>query len=260
MLLSPPMVLARLVGLKWQTRRMPQLPRAAPQHIRDFSGEWEATTIGGPGVKDARGRPFPEHAAIWHPRTGFTIHAPWCAGDRIWWREAWRTSARLDHMSGAAIADASLNAGYSSPWAPIQYEADQKRNGAWNGFGLPQDLNSQKAGRYRHGRFMPRWAARLVDEVTEVRAQRLQEISEADAIAEGIERLHVDSLGRQQWRMYPHTDGVPGEEVVTYVGKQYTLRPIESYKSLWLSIHGPGSWDANPFVWPITFKSPTDHG
>lgn len=75
---------------------------------------------------------------------------------------------------------------------------------------------------------MPRWASRITLDVTEVRVQRLQDISEEDARAEGVRG---------------NASGPWGCEGV-----------IEDFSDLWESIHGPGSWDANPWVAAITFK------
>jgi hypothetical protein len=74
---------------------------------------------------------------------------------------------------------------------------------------------------------MPRWASRITLEITGVRVERLQDISEADAIAEGVDALPMET--RQS------TAGL-------------------DYRALWESINGPGSWDANPWVWCIEFK------
>lgn len=78
---------------------------------------------------------------------------------------------------------------------------------------------------------MPRWASRIALEITSVRVERLQDISEADAIAEGTPGGH----GAIQ-------------------GYGYNASPCEHYRALWESINGPGSWDANPWVWVIEFK------
>jgi hypothetical protein len=86
---------------------------------------------------------------------------------------------------------------------------------------------------------MPRAASRITLEITGVRVERLQDISEADAIAEGIERSYA------QWRDY-RTD-----QAVNYPS---AATPVESYRTLWESINGPGSWDANPCVWVVEFK------
>lgn len=75
--------------------------------------------------------------------------------------------------------------------------------------------------------FMPRRLSRITLEITDVRVERLQDISEEDAIAEGIEGSgDCGSIGFGRW----------------------------AYRKLWESINGKGSWDANPWVWAITFK------
>jgi hypothetical protein len=81
---------------------------------------------------------------------------------------------------------------------------------------------------------MPRWASRTLLEVVAVRVERLQEISETDAIAEGLLR------DRNGWRGAPDLP--------------WFASPIAAYRSLWESINGAGSWDANPFVWVVEFR------
>ena len=74
---------------------------------------------------------------------------------------------------------------------------------------------------------MPRWASRITLEVTEVRVQRLQDISEEDAEAEGF---------RQD------------------CGGQFVDMARDQFHRIWLKLHGPGSWDANPWVAALTFE------
>ena len=76
---------------------------------------------------------------------------------------------------------------------------------------------------------MPRWASRILLEITSVRVERLHEISEADAKAEGV------TLPKRTCTMY---DGIWRDE----------------YHALWESINGPRTWAANPWVWVIEFK------
>jgi hypothetical protein len=92
---------------------------------------------------------------------------------------------------------------------------------------------------------MPRWACRIELEITGVRVERLQKISEADAQAEGIEwNPNLDPLGPCKWRHYgqPNTGIYPASS---------------SFETLWKSINGAGSWDANPWVWVVEFKRVT---
>lgn len=95
---------------------------------------------------------------------------------------------------------------------------------------------------------MPRWASRITLEITGVRVERLQDISEADAIAEGIDGAFVE--GGRYWRNYSLSDA----EAMCAPMLNF---PTESYRTLWESINGPGSWDANPWVWVIEFERVT---
>lgn len=135
-------------------------------------------------------------------------------GDRLWVRETWAAPHSEDGRPPRAIQCDQLR---------IHYLASEGRGGlVW-----------------RPSIHMPRWASRITLEITGVRVERLQEISEADAIAEGIERSY------DQWRDY-RTD-----QAVNYPS---AATPIDSYRTLWEEINGQGSWDANPWVWVVEFK------
>jgi len=81
---------------------------------------------------------------------------------------------------------------------------------------------------------MPRWASRILLEIVAIRVERLQDISGADCIAEGIA-----SAPGGWW------SGATGQSSPT---------PVGAYALLWESIHGPGLWAANPWVWVIEFR------
>lgn len=91
--------------------------------------------------------------------------------------------------------------------------------------------------RWRPSIHMPRAASRITLEVADVRVERLQDISEADAVAEGVPN---------QTRLTGYSkDG----------GCQWgPAEPVAEYCSLWEQINGPGSWDANPLVWVVKFR------
>lgn len=76
-----------------------------------------------------------------------------------------------------------------------------------------------------------RWASRITLRITDVRVERVQDISEADAIAEGLHQGF--------WE---------------YDNGECNLTAKEGFEALWESLHGPGSWDANPWVWAIEFE------
>lgn len=88
---------------------------------------------------------------------------------------------------------------------------------------------------------MPRWASRILLEITNVRVERLNDISEQDAIAEGIERYNDDGI------VYygPYGKG--------------DCRPERAFSDLWKSIYGDESWEKNPWVWCISFKRVQEH-
>jgi len=93
--------------------------------------------------------------------------------------------------------------------------------------------------RWRPSIHMPRWASRITLEVTTVRVERLQDISEADAIAEGCTQNH----NGYYWGGPHPVSGL--KQLATAKG---------AYQDLWESINGPDSWAANPWVWAIEFR------
>jgi hypothetical protein len=101
--------------------------------------------------------------------------------------------------------------------------------------------------RWRPSIHMPRWASRLTLTVTDVRVQRLHDISEADAVAEGIVPVT---------RHFPPLQGVPHqlrERTIYEWSGGWSVRAADAYAVLWNSLHGPDAWDANPWVVALTF-------
>ena len=90
--------------------------------------------------------------------------------------------------------------------------------------------------RWKPSIYMPRWASRITLEVTGVRVERLQDISEADAIAEGCSLECMTPTGDDSGSAIHGPGG---------------------YIALWESINGPGSWDVNPWLWVVEFKRVT---
>lgn len=236
-LFNAAMVRALLAGTKTQTRRV--MPHQPPEILPGYLAKvyWPA--------RDRHMTSDPESAAYLQferpgdydgmhvMRDGFGFRCPYGQpGDRLWVREAWRTADTLDSMSPSAIADKCLDAGYRKPWAPLQWESDGSKNKDWSGFG-PGNGVVVGPGKLRPGIHMPRWASRITLEVTGVRVERLQDISEADALAEGAE-YGFDCEGG------------------------FTLHPLgnrrHGYAHLWEEINGAGSWDLNPWVWVVEFK------
>lgn len=203
MIFSGPMVCAIQRGDKTQTRRTVKLP-PAPEHL----GAWEPTTIGGEGVRYADGTAAAERVALWHTRTGDVLTCPYGEpGTRLWVKETW---AKSSDARSTIFRE------------PYLYRVDFPDR--WRG-------QSHYDGRWRSPRFMPRAANRITLVLTDVRVQRLQDISAADIRAEGIESpehrafcaMSCDSL-RAAWI------------------------------ALWDGINGKRApWAVNPWVWAFTF-------
>lgn len=235
-LFSAPMVRAILSGQKMQTRRtvkpQPEHPHFATRHML---------------ATDDEGADLYLHSAT----LAKAIRCPYGQpGDRLYVLEAWRTLDELDPYSGGRLAEMCLDAGYRMPWAPIQYEADKERRN-WQNVGTPPKTEPPKPGRYRHARFMPRWVSRILLEVVSVRVERLNAISEADAIAEGIacENVIVDTYyangHHEVWADRCFFDGGCEEGYES---------AADAYAELWNNINGPDAWASNPWVWVVEFK------
>lgn len=146
-------------------------------------------------------------------------------GDRLWVRET------------HAIVPAS--AYWHDSTIPHRVHADEHGDPWWSVY--REGWERSAPSRWRPSIHMPWWASRITLVVVDVRVERLHEINEEDARAEGIERLGGG------WRDYLRD----GEAYVTGVG---------SFASLWESINDPGSWVANPWVWRVEFRRLSDGG
>lgn len=104
-----------------------------------------------------------------------------------------------------------------------------------------QKLLKRKSGitKKQPGRFMYRSCSRITLEVTDIRVQRLQDITEEEAIAEGIEKTS-SMHGYSYYRDYLYGGG--------------DLKPIESFRSLWESLHGKNAWQNNIWLWVVEFQ------
>lgn len=225
---SPPMVRAIDEGRKTMTRRVIS-PRTAEfgSAPRKF---WSHSDFGRALVDS-----LPEHGQYLHVPCheddddavfcdvcrdmgwGGTSHRLWPRinpGDILWVREPWRTEARFDDLPPREIPQST----------PIIFEAD-----------YPRDQDGECRGRSRPGMFLPRWASRLTLEVTSVKVERLQEISEEDADAEGMQRPFV-TLDGQDWPVFES--------------------PVNAFARLWDSLNAKRgyAWEANPWVAAYSFR------
>lgn len=169
-----------------------------------------------------------------------------CPRDQLWTRETWAHYQTVNHIRkshGGAFSEVSDGlAGYRA-------DGHDTINDFRDHVRLMSDCDLEaieiNGDRWRPSIHMPRWASRITLLVTDVRVQRLQDISEADAIAEGIDRAlePADYYGRQRVRFCSLT----GDNFV------WRHSAIAAYRDLWQSINGPGSWDENPFVAAYSF-------
>jgi hypothetical protein len=141
---------------------------------------------------------------------------PWMVGDRLWVRERGAISASKQAFVHYVGNEPSLDAGRDSSIWPRS-----------------PDGTPYKPCVSIH---MPRWASRLKLEVTDRKVERLQDISEADARAEGADPVHMQPGGQT---------GDPGDGWISY---------IEDFRRIWQTINGPGAWAANPWVVAISFR------
>lgn len=114
----------------------------------------------------------------------------------------------------------------------VHYQADEQRPT------YRVNESTDQGWRLKIGRYPPRWASRITLEVTGVRVERLQSISEEDAKSEGVPPL----MGTE----------VAGHHVTTSIvdGGKYR----DGFRAIWGQINGAASWDANPWVWAIEFR------
>lgn len=242
MLFSAPMISALLAGRKVQTRRPIKLPTKG-EYIRPDMGGWAATTSGGGGCfrigRTGERIPVPEEPAIWNQTTGTTLAMRYAVGDRIWVRETVRAEELSDGTDGVRyLADE----GWIGDFAPIPNTPEAAER--WGVLHAYRGSRGEKVP----GIHMPKWASRLTLYVTEVRVERLQDCSEADARDEGVEYETADPPFWYVPGIYPHS--------ITAVGaEERNPRPAAaSYAKLWNHINGPGSWESNPWVVAISFR------
>lgn len=206
---SAPMVRALLAGSKTQTRRLLKLPTkthsGGPIYERPDMGGWAATTHGGEGCftigRDGQRHAVPEIPGLWHQTTGTCVAAPYVVGARLYVRETWSHTG--DHVFEVfearirGIGGVIYRADESSDWPHAKY---------WPSIHMPREFS------------------RITLTVADVRVQRLQDTSEADARAEGVEMV---------------------------AGRNYR----DGYAILWNSLHTKPSerWDDNPWIVAVTF-------
>lgn len=277
-LFSGPMVRAILEGRKSQTRRIVK-PQPQPH--------------GGAGLAPIK--PYHTSLGDWAwvladtgHGSGTTFKCPHGqTGDLLWVRETFtyweRPDPKIDITPRANESSRPADGKRYQRWLArtmpsadegagedfLVYKADDfKRSlGEWK---HPHPIYEHCVGRFGKtlpAIFMPRWASRLTLRITGVRVERLQEISEADSLAEGCraveaepwwqgykecegELMHQQARGRvpPDWMIEPKPSYNPTFDPLACTAKQ-------AYESLWNSINGKRApWSSNPWVWVIEFE------
>jgi hypothetical protein len=231
---SAPMVRALLAGRKTQTRRL-----IKPAPFIDKMGNFCAADR--KGTIWNWGQNFDGTPCL---RNFVPKHIKFARGDRLYVREAVRATDDdnwqpcVEYLADgaliqAATADDLSSDAYGRWWDLKAYAAEDV------------ELNGSRNVPSIH---MPRWASRLTLMVEAVKVERLNEISEADAVAEGIEPVeHPQGLAWTSYETLPNGDPHPHASVPN-------ASPVTSYRELWESLHGAGSWAENPFVVAVTFS------
>lgn len=203
-LFSAPMVRAILAGRKTQTRRP----------VRELPGD--------------HGGPVGDHVKFW--RRGEEDSIRWCGcdglgslgwllcplgepGDLLWVRETWAYFGGDEYL-------------YQRDPGAVQYRSDATA------------LDSPAGGRWRPSIHMPKWASRIWLRVTDVRVERVQDITEDDARADGVE---------------PKCSHLEGWSAVIANREAVMPSHSEEFARTWRSIYGE-SWDRNDWVWRIVFE------
>lgn len=223
MLFSAPMVRAILEGRKTVTRRI-----VTPQPPADCQA-WAGWILDSTTSDDVG-------KASWHDQAGplaFKTHHVRCPygqpGDRMWVRETWYNDAAFGKPEIFYRADGSFDE---------QFE--QHRLGQVGPF------------KWRPSIHIPRWASRINLEVTGVRVERLQDITEAEALAEGI--ICENVIVGANCNGGEHQEETADRYFWEGCREEGFETAVEAYADLWDEINGAGAWEANPWVFAVSFN------
>lgn len=173
------------------------------------------------------------HELAGEVNAGDTLNCPYGqVGDQLWVRETWNGP----FFEGDLPED----------WREEKYKTPGYCVYRASGHSCEYvDADDNVQQRWKPSIHMPRWASRIQLEITGIRVERLQDISGDDAECEGIESCS---------RCGGYGFIEQGGDVCDCPMPECGIDATELFKRLWESINGAGSWDANPWVWAISFK------
>jgi len=182
-------------------------------------------------------RPVQDACDWWHwldiKGIGYDKHCPYGqVGDRLWCKETWAVHEYYNHRKPIDIPQGVTVECRALPEL-VRTDGDGHRK-----------IREGERGKWRPSIHMPRWASRIDLEITDIRVERLQEITEQDAIAEGC-RLIAAGIQHFELKPTPHFTEPP---------RPFTRR--DHFIGLWDALNEKRGypWESNPFVWVIEFK------
>lgn len=145
-----------------------------------------------------------------------------------------RDYAWMDEHQGLREPDNAERCPYGKPGDRLWVRETWADCGGYFRYAATDDIHELR--KKRSPIFMPRVASRITLEITDVRVERLQDISEADARAEGAKSMDI----------------VSGRQTLDPNSRQGSC--VSHYRTIWESINGIESWPLNPWVWVLVFR------
>lgn len=238
LLFSTEMVRALLSGRKTQTRRLIK-PQPEPFGVSSYKGTrqgwvWKPASLNRSWNDDDRD-PYNRNPMA-RATCALSAESPYGGpGDTLWVRETW---APFDAWIDGVEREDPVVVRYKADGNILRHERDRVTDIDQDNWSFPK---------WKPSIFMPRWASRITLEITGIRVERVQDISESDARSEGVELTAKDS-----WKDYLY--GAKNQHGA-YHYRISLPSARQSYVSLWDSINAKKSpWITNPWVWVIEFK------
>lgn len=241
------MVKALLDGRKTQTRRVVKW-KPYPGYTGNL--QWHGMTLGNPSTGNIESGwcLYSKGGACWNQRTEAAFCHYGKSDDRLWVRETfrvegWRNEGTLLIGFKDGRTRTCDNVGEWDRYAIQAADQCAAAQCPQDGEGYYQWRRKEDCPvKWKPSIFMPRWASRLTLELTAVRVERVQDISEADALAEGV--------------TWPDRNGQPYRPPIDTTGMSKLRLAAERFQELWDSLNAKRgySWDKNVYVWVLEFK------